>query len=388
MRILFCKWNGCAEAGIEAAFRRMGYEVDSLVYPFEGSDYSQECLILLQQHLDAHAYSFVFSQNFIPLVSKVCQIYKCKYISWIMDSPAYHLYSYAIRNTYNYIFIFDKCLYEQFKNENAGHIFYYPLATCFYEWEEILQHAKPEKRYVSDVSFLGSMYVTEAYYDEVEGLPEYIKGYMDGLIEAQLNVYGYNFLEDVLSDEMAEAYARYADWMQAEDYSRNVKDVVASVYLGKKCSQLERFRVANALADSEWNFKLYTNSPVTGKLTAVNQGVVGYYDEMPLVFRNSRINLNITSKSIRSGLPLRMFDIMGCGGFLLTNYQSEIPDYFEIGKDLVVYESIPHMMEQVAYYLSHEEERMQIARNGYDKIKSNFTYDIALAAMLRQILHK
>lgn len=382
MKVLFCKWNGCAEIGLEAALTRLGCEVDSLFYQFEGSDYSKECLQLLQDKLNGAKYDFVFSHNFIPLVSKVCNIYRIKYVSWIMDSPAYHLYSHALRNACNYVFIFDRVLYEQFVHENPGHIFYYPLATCMDKWEAVLYNNPPKRGFQADVSFLGSMYVTECYYDEVKDIPDYLKGYMDGLIEAQLNVYGYNFLEDVLSQELAEQYADYACWMQAEDYTRDVKGVVASVYLGKKCAQLERFRIAEALADSEWDFKLYTNSPVPKKLLHVNQGVVGYYDEMPFVFRDSKINLNITSKSIRSGLPLRMFDIMGCGGFLLTNYQTELPEYFEIGKEVAVYESIPHMMEQIAYYITHEEERQEIARNGYEKVKGCFTYDIVLKDML------
>lgn len=45
----------------------------------------------------------------------------------------------------------------------------------------------------------------------------------------------------------------------------------------------------------------------------------------------------MTSKPIRTGLPLRIWDILGAGGFVLTNYQTEIPEYFEIGKDLETY---------------------------------------------------
>ena len=46
-----------------------------------------------------------------------------------------------------------------------------------------------------------------------------------------------------------------------------------------------------------------------------------------------KIYLNMTIKPIQTGLPLRIFDIMGCGGFLMTNYQAELPEYFEIGTD-------------------------------------------------------
>ena len=67
---------------------------------------------------------------------------------------------------------------------------------------------------------------------------------------------------------------------------------------------------------------------------------------------------------------MRIFDVLGAGGFLLTNYQEELEDYFEIGKDLVCYSSEEDLLQKTAYYLEHDEERKQIARNGYLKVKS------------------
>lgn len=52
-------------------------------------------------------------------------------------------------------------------------------------------------------------------------------------------------------------------------------------------------------------------------------GAVDYYEVMPHVFKQSKINLNITLRSIQSGMPLRAWDIMGAGGFLLSNYQAD-----------------------------------------------------------------
>ena len=48
----------------------------------------------------------------------------------------------------------------------------------------------------------------------------------------------------------------------------------------------------------------------------------------------------MTIRNIRTGIPLRVWDILGAGGFLLTNFQVELPDYFENGKDIVYYEDI------------------------------------------------
>ena len=89
----------------------------------------------------------------------------------------------------------------------------------------------------------------------------------------------------------------------------------------------------------------------------------------------------MTNRPIRSGLPQRIFDIMGAGGFLLTNYQPELTEYFEIGKEVAVYESQQDLLEKIAYYLEHEDERVEIAANGRRAIEKNHQYAQRLQMM-------
>ena len=111
-------------------------------------------------------------------------------------------------------------------------------------------------------------------------------------------------------------------------------------------------------------------------------GAIDYYDLMPLVFKNSKINLNITLRSIQTGIPLRCFDIFGAGGFLLTNYQADLFDYFTPGEDFDFYDSEDNLIAKIEYYLSHDKERCEIAENAYKKVKNYHTYRDRLELML------
>ena len=111
-----------------------------------------------------------------------------------------------------------------------------------------------------------------------------------------------------------------------------------------------------------------------------------YYKQMPSAFHNAKINLNISLKVIQSGIPLRVFDVLGCGGFLITNYQHEIAECFENGRELVIYEDIPDLIVKVNYYLTHENERLRIAQNGYEKVKSEYTFEKRMKSILSDIL--
>ncbi len=114
-----------------------------------------------------------------------------------------------------------------------------------------------------------------------------------------------------------------------------------------------------------------------------NRGLAKTHTEMPLIFNQTAININPTAKSIRSGLPLRIFDILGCGGFMLTNYQPELPEYFTIGEHLDIYESLDDLEYKVDYYLRHPSERKEIARNGYEHVRQNHTYTIRAGQMIQ-----
>lgn len=131
---------------------------------------------------------------------------------------------------------------------------------------------------------------------------------------------------------------------------------------------------------------IYTTSNLSEIPKIHNRGIADSTTMMPKIFKCSKINLNMTNRPICSGLPQRIFDIMGAGGFLLTNYQPELPEYFEIGKELAIYESQEDLLEKIEYYLSHEDERKEIAANGQKAIKERHQYSMRLKLMFDMVL--
>ena len=112
-------------------------------------------------------------------------------------------------------------------------------------------------------------------------------------------------------------------------------------------------------------FYSYDNSEV---IKGVHRcGAVDYVTEMPKVFACSKININPSLRIIQTGIPQRAFDIMGAGGFLLSNYQAELAEYYVNEEDMVIYEGIEDAIDKMAFYLGHEDIRAKIAQNGRAK---------------------
>ena len=149
--------------------------------------------------------------------------------------------------------------------------------------------------------------------------------------------------------------------------------IYAEYVLNRRVTALERREILELLGE-QFAMVLYTNDREVAIPGVENRGPVDYYEGMPYVFRQSKINLNITLRSIKTGIPLRVWDILGNGGFLLTNYQQELFEYFVPDEDFVYYTDYADLVKKVEYYLEHEEERCRIAANACEKVRSEHTF--------------
>lgn len=386
-KIIFCRWNSICEKGITRAMDRLGYQIIPLDRKFTSVDYDKEYLVKLSEIVSANRDAeMVFSVNFMPIIARVCNAYHIRYFSWIVDSPCFQLYSETMRYPTNRVFLFDYTQYLKYSPVNPECIFYFPLGCDFHYFETVSVSAADHREYDCDVSFIGSLYSEKCAYNQVaEKLPPYMRGYAEGLIEAQMNVYGYFFLDDVISQQWAEEFKKAVPWNPlASDYQEDVTGIVADTYLGQKCTEQERIRTFQAVGEKH-DMHLWTLSDTSCLRNVKVRGGADTDVMMPKIIKCSKINLNLTNRPIKTGLPLRIFDIMGCGGFLISNYQSEIPEYFEPDRDIVLYGSVQELLEKIDYYLKHEDERLQIAQNGYEKVKENFTYDRRLEIMFETL---
>lgn len=385
MNILFYRYGSICEPDIIASFKHLGFNItEDTREVYNKQLLPSDCIKGINELLKQDTYSFIFSINFFPSVSDVCNIWGIPYLCLIVDSPVLELFSTSLANPCNKVFLFDRQLYNDFHHINPDGIFHIPLATNVRDnyATATMASAADRARFSSDISFIGSLYSEKCLYNQIT-LPEKMRGYVDGLIEAQLLVYGYNFIEECVTPELIEAFCKvrpelinFPDSMKVD-----TKAVIAQHIISVKVAEQERLRYLKALSE-HFNVDLYTGSDTYSMPLIHNRGFAKTNTEMPIIFHQSKINLNLTAKSIRSGLSLRIFDVLGCEGFLITNYQAELPEHFNIGEDLEAYTSLDDLMGKCEYYLSHDKDRQEIAHNGFEKVKKYHTYDIRLTQML------
>lgn len=399
MEILFHRYGSICEPDIIEAFTSLGITVLEEDSEIQNKHISGEVRIrLLAEKVLTNKPAFVFSINYFPYISEVCQKLNVLYVCLSVDCPVLEFFSDSIHNSCNRIFLFDYNQYLQFKDENPECIFYLPLGTNVDRWDTALADLKKEdweqkKRWLYDVSMVGSLYNEKSPYDNLL-MNDFARGYTDGLVEAQLKLPGLDLVREVMDEKIVESVRNAKDrsgnrpwdsYVMADAFTDTDYYVAANYYLAMRVSELERIRLLNMLAEN-FRVELFTRSD-TSALKGVNvHGGVSTHKEMPRVFYQSKINLNITIRSIQTGLSQRVWDVLGSEGFLLCNYQLEIPEYLEVGRDLDCFESPLELKEKVAYYLSHDEERMEIASHGYETVKNKHTCRHQVAEILKIVL--
>ncbi len=377
MKILFMEWNSFGKEDMLDAYSRLNYEVTRITVPPKLERRDADFEEKLAATIETIKPDYVFSFNYLPLVATVCNKENTPYISWIYDSPYVMLYSYTVIYPCNRIFLFDRSWCEEFWKSGINTIYYLPLAAN----PTRLDSMKQDESFLSsklapsgDVSFIGSLYTEKhQFYERMKDLSPKVRGYLEGIMAAQHQVYGYNFIEQLLTKDILSELQKALPMQVNHDGVETLEYLFGQYVINRKLTGLERQTYLSEISKYH-PLDLYTHNTDYTLAGAVNHGPVDYYDKAPYVFRHSPINLNITLRSILSGIPLRAFDIMGAGGFLLTNYQSDFEGLFTVGEDYAYFDSEDSLLAQIDYYMEHDTERRNMAQCAHEKIIEQHTY--------------
>lgn len=387
MNIIFLNWACHCAYDTCMAFSNLGHNVNVMQLPDSAQAGPDEVFMrdLEQRIKDTHC-DIVFTLNYFPTVSIVCQKMHCHYISWMYDNPQLHVYDKTVTNDCNLIFTFDSHMEHTLRMRGVDNIYYAPMAVNVQRLTSPVITPDIRNKYSCEVSFVGSLYDTEHnFYDRLleKAKDPYLEGYLEAVLEAQKRVFGYNFMAESLTPAITATIRQHMPFIPKEGSLIREEEVYADYYLARKLALTDRLETLYTLGEF-FDTRLYTYGDIElGKVK--NCGKIDYNEEMPYLFRLSKVNLNISLRSIKNGIPLRAMDILGCGGFLLTNFQEDFLRHFEDGKHFVSYTSLQDALEKCDYYIEHDELRQQIADNAKEIMSKEHTFEIRLQQMLNHI---
>lgn len=385
MNVIYVNWDCFGGEDAVQALHSLGHHIYILQMSEKcHTSYDEDFALKLKEIIKEEQADIIFTFNYFPMISQVCVESKCRYLAWVYDNPSTKVYDKSIKNECNYVAVFDSTMVNELQKKGVETVHYVPMAVNVRRMKEIQISERDREKFQTDISFVGSFYDEKHnFYERLvdKTRDKELQGYIDGIIEAQKRVYGYNFMAECLGEDVLEKIRKGLPYHIQEGSYLEERQVYSDYYLARRLACLERTELIYILGELfSLTFYTYNENKKIGK--GKNGGKIHYFNEMPKLFQLSKININSTLRSIKSGIPLRAMDILGAGGFLMTNYQEDFFKHFEPEKHFTCYSSLQEAVEKADFYLRYEERRKKIAENAFDLIEKEHSYEVRLSVVL------
>ena len=333
-------------------------------------------------------YDFVITRDFSVNVAEGCHITGISYIAWAYDSPLKALYCKEAMYDTNYIFVFDKQHLARLKEMDIPHVYYQPLVANVTRAMQVTITDEDIRQYEREISFVGSMYDKHYFEAFRKRLTEKQVFECEKLFDRHLcNWNGNDSVFDELSEKTIQALYMQMSKKNRNLYSMSDRYITELLVLVTELTSRER---SIFLKDISHRYDVVVNTYEPERFSDITSvrwepPVEWDSDDLYRIYASAKININLTMRSIETGLPQRIYDIMSVGGCVFTNYQSEAEELFEQNREIVTFKSTDEFKEKADYYLKHDKERLELGARAYLKVRDKYNYPNAIRFMISKL---
>lgn len=339
---------------VKAGFENKGYEVKVV-------DYNADEIAAITAQKPSIVIGFFLDNALLKLAGRT----GCPVVSWLSDKiNVRNVDAAGADRSLFYLFSLDPQDVEGLKQKGINAV----LLPCNSGLDPMTMPEITEQdreKYGADISFVGESITLKhnPYFEFVLNFSHLIK-HMDDVINRQAA----GFTKNSLKENYGRGDVDKFSTSHITQYTQLLVDRDLDFALGCEASSRIRKRLVS-LTGVSYKAKVFGDEfwrqIEVGFLKALP--ATDYWTETPKVYRLSKINLNI-SKMFFNGTVQRVFDIVYCGGFCLTDYRDDLKNWFEPGKEIETYKDETEFVEKVRYYMEHETERNEIAQNGNKRL--------------------
>lgn len=312
---------------------------------------------------------FILTSNYAGmdthgLLARFFEDTRIPYVSWFTDTPRMILFNRTVHSSpYNVAATWERRYIDHLRGLGFRHVHFMPHAT-----DPALFHGAPADECVRDLAFVGASMISHAE-EAWQKLAEF----------------------PAITDALREAFSNGI--VTRENLARGVESILPEPLLAA-CAPRERrhlelclvyegtrrirAKLAHRLAphgleiygDAEWK-----------RIHPRSGGDIGYFDALAPFYRSTAVNINSTSIQMATAVNQRVFDCPAAGGFLITDAQADLFEFFEQDTEVVAYASLDELDELVQQYRRDARARRRIVLNAQRRIAARHTHAHRLAEL-------
>lgn len=329
--------------------------------------------------LDRFSPDSVLTLNEAGFISPLCSIMeerKIFYVSWLVDRfLSYDFLGHHSSGAYYVLFDCERANVEKLKRAGFSNPYFLPLATNPKIFKKLKLSFGEEERYGCNLSFAGfSRYSSITYWEEYM---KSVKNHTTKLmLEEAIRLRRADLNKDICTivEEVESSFGYSFCFTSNVHKEKTLERLLAAVHgiWRKEWVTEASFLGLYLYGDSGW-----------GKLMGAKanyRGEVQDRVELSKLCNATKINLNIPAAG--TAFNLRLFDVLSCGGFVLSYYTPDLEELFSLDNEIVSFKDKGELKEKVEYYLSHPGEREDIARRGHELVLREHTYRKRMQEMI------
>ena len=353
------------------AFTQLGHQIE--VIPANRlSIFSLE--ETLSREIEEFRPDFVFTLSHLHLFPGLLETMKMPTASWFVDDPFIWLKPDSFFS-HCALFVWDRSYIPSLKDLGASSIFYLPLATNPATFKKKSLSEAERVRFEANISFVGQSLYGTYYRDFFESGAD-----LHPALEEIIRTVAKDPLRkiDAILTKVAEKFGQipFRDNAQKEAVLYSLEQAAMTLH-----------RKNSLLAVAGFGLKVYGDEGwkrLLGEKT-ICLGWVDYHRELPLIYAASKVNLNLTKAQMKQTVTQRVFDVPAVGGFLLTDYRSDLEELFNFEKEIASFKSEDELFEKAVHFLSRPEEREKIASLAHKRVLAQHTYQHRMQEMINKM---
>ncbi|MFP4500099.1 MAG: glycosyltransferase [Candidatus Hydrogenedentota bacterium] len=350
------------------AAKSLGWAVTSVASAMVGG-LTREQISMLFTTIGEFKPDFILTSNYAGMdtqgvFARFFEDARIPYVSWFTDTPRMILFGREMHlSPYSVAATWERAYTRHFEAIGFPHVFFMPHAT-----DPALFNGMPADSWEREVAFVGTSMVeqTSQALEKHEHLPcvvEAVKqAFAEGRVTRETYVRG---MAAILGDDLL------APLNTSE--RRNVE-----LLINYEATRRQREALASSLAP----LGIEVRGDAYWKAIVENAGPgLDYFNELAPFFCGTQVNVNSTSLQMRWAVNQRVFDCPAAGGFLITDDQADMGEFFEPDVEAVTYRSLDELRDKVVYYLAHPEARRAVVHAARERILAEHTHAHRLEAL-------
>ena len=331
----------------------------------------------------------VFAVNFSRDLSEACRRFQLPLAIWEIDPSTEFLPRSEHPQTHTTVFTYRQGRVADYQRANFPNCVHLPLASNPERRRPEALTPRQRTRFDARVSFVGASMVETAQKFRSRFIDQFTICYPN-CDPAQVG----QFLQGIL-DLQRQDLSR---WMIPELLAQQVPDFVARcrerhlenpvVLAGEIAAAEKRLTCVARLASLDiqvWGDAGWKHLKKHG---VTHRGYAGHFKELNLIYGNSQVNIDIGRIYQSDIVPMRIFDILACGGFVIAEYTEELESLFVLDEELAWLDDPEELVEKTAYFLEHPEHAQAIAERVDSVLREHRIQDRVHTMLNRTCGHK